>query len=46
MDAIDLRLVDLLRDNARLSYAELARQVGLSAPGGARAGRKARIRPA
>ncbi|HEX7746601.1 MAG TPA: Lrp/AsnC family transcriptional regulator [Micromonosporaceae bacterium] len=32
MDAIDLRLVELLRGNARLSYAELARQVGLSAP--------------
>ena len=32
MDAIDLRLLDLLRNNARLSYAELARQVGLSAP--------------
>ncbi|MGC4745265.1 Lrp/AsnC family transcriptional regulator [Micromonospora sp. DT201] len=32
MDAIDLSLVDLLRSNARLSYAELARQVGLSAP--------------
>ena len=32
MDAIDLRLIDLLRDNARSSYAELARQVGLSAP--------------
>ncbi|HEX2774420.1 MAG TPA: Lrp/AsnC family transcriptional regulator [Micromonosporaceae bacterium] len=32
MDAIDLRLVELLRANARLSYAELARQVGLSAP--------------
>ena len=32
MDAIDLALVDLLRGNARLSYAELARQVGLSAP--------------
>ena len=32
MDAIDLRLVELLRENARLSYAELARQVGLSAP--------------
>lgn len=32
MDAIDLNLVDLLRGNARLSYAELARQVGLSAP--------------
>lgn len=32
MDAIDLNLVDLLRTNARLSYAELARQVGLSAP--------------
>jgi Lrp/AsnC family leucine-responsive transcriptional regulator len=32
MDAIDRRLVDLLCGNARLSYAELARQVGLSAP--------------
>jgi Lrp/AsnC family leucine-responsive transcriptional regulator len=32
VDAIDLALVDLLRDNARLSFAELARQVGLSAP--------------
>ncbi|MDP9815317.1 Lrp/AsnC family transcriptional regulator [Spirilliplanes yamanashiensis] len=32
MDAIDLSLVELLRTNARLSYAELARQVGLSAP--------------
>jgi Lrp/AsnC family leucine-responsive transcriptional regulator len=32
VDAIDLSLVDLLRGNARLSYAELARQVGLSAP--------------
>ncbi len=32
MDAIDLRLVELLRTNARLSFAELARQVGLSAP--------------
>ncbi|HEX8346627.1 MAG TPA: Lrp/AsnC family transcriptional regulator [Actinoplanes sp.] len=32
MDAIDVRLVDLLRGNARLSFAELARQVGLSAP--------------
>lgn len=32
MDAIDRQLVELLRANARLSYAELARQVGLSAP--------------
>jgi Lrp/AsnC family leucine-responsive transcriptional regulator len=32
MDAIDRQLIDLLRDNARLSYAELARKVGLSAP--------------
>ena len=32
MDSIDLRLIGLLRDNARSSYAELARQVGLSAP--------------
>ena len=32
MDAIDRDLIELLRGNARLSYAELARQVGLSAP--------------
>jgi Lrp/AsnC family leucine-responsive transcriptional regulator len=32
VDAIDRRLVELLRTNARLSYAELARQVGLSSP--------------
>ncbi|HEX6969032.1 MAG TPA: Lrp/AsnC family transcriptional regulator [Micromonosporaceae bacterium] len=32
MDAIDVRLLELLRANARLSYAELGRQVGLSAP--------------
>lgn len=32
MDAIDRRLLDLLRVNARLPYAELARKVGLSAP--------------
>jgi Lrp/AsnC family transcriptional regulator, leucine-responsive regulatory protein len=32
VDAIDRQIVDLLRDNARLSYAELGRQVGLSAP--------------
>lgn len=32
MDPVDCRLLDLLRGNARLSYAELARQVGLSAP--------------
>jgi len=32
VDAIDRRLLDLLRGNARLSFAELARQVGLSAP--------------
>lgn len=32
MDAIDRSLIDLLRRSARLSYAELARQVGLSAP--------------
>jgi Lrp/AsnC family leucine-responsive transcriptional regulator len=32
VDAIDRQLVELLRTNARLSYAELARQVGLSAP--------------
>jgi Lrp/AsnC family leucine-responsive transcriptional regulator len=32
VDSIDRRLVDLLLDNARMPYAELARQVGLSAP--------------
>lgn len=32
LDHIDRHLVELLRTNARLSYAELARQVGLSAP--------------
>ena len=32
LDPIDRRLIDLLRGNARLSYAELARQVGLPAP--------------
>ena len=32
MDAIDRQLIDLLRENARTPYAELARQVGLSAP--------------
>ncbi|HLV59095.1 MAG TPA: Lrp/AsnC family transcriptional regulator [Natronosporangium sp.] len=32
MDAIDRQLIDLLRANARLSYAELARKVGLSPP--------------
>jgi Lrp/AsnC family leucine-responsive transcriptional regulator len=32
MDAVDRRLVDALRGNARASYAELARHVGLSAP--------------
>ncbi|HEX6073976.1 MAG TPA: Lrp/AsnC family transcriptional regulator [Micromonosporaceae bacterium] len=32
MDAIDGRIVELLRLNARLSYAELGRRVGLSAP--------------
>jgi Lrp/AsnC family transcriptional regulator, leucine-responsive regulatory protein len=32
VDSIDRRLVDLLRENARTPYAELARKVGLSAP--------------
>ncbi|MDR7279745.1 Lrp/AsnC family transcriptional regulator [Catenuloplanes atrovinosus] len=32
MDTTDLKIVELLRGNARISYAELARQVGLSAP--------------
>jgi Lrp/AsnC family transcriptional regulator, leucine-responsive regulatory protein len=32
VDAIDRQIIDLLRGNARLSYAELGRQVGLSAP--------------
>nr|WP_097205592.1 Lrp/AsnC family transcriptional regulator [Geodermatophilus sabuli] len=32
MDAVDRQLIDLLSANGRASYAELARQVGLSAP--------------
>jgi Lrp/AsnC family transcriptional regulator, leucine-responsive regulatory protein len=32
VDSIDRRLLDLLRENARTPYAELARKVGLSAP--------------
>ena len=32
MDDIDRRIVRLLQDNARMSYAELARQVGLTSP--------------
>ncbi|MGI8881298.1 MAG: Lrp/AsnC family transcriptional regulator [Jatrophihabitans sp.] len=32
MDAVDRGLVDALRANGRATYAELARQVGLSAP--------------
>ncbi|MQA26836.1 MAG: AsnC family transcriptional regulator [Micromonosporaceae bacterium] len=32
MDAIDGRIVELLRANARLTFAELGRKVGLSAP--------------
>ncbi|HIV58500.1 MAG TPA: Lrp/AsnC family transcriptional regulator [Candidatus Stackebrandtia faecavium] len=32
MDDIDQRIVQLLQDNARMSYAELARQVGLTSP--------------
>ena len=32
IDAVDQQLIDLLRANGRASYAELARQVGLSAP--------------
>jgi len=32
VDQTDRRIVDLLRVNGRLSYAELARQVGLSGP--------------
>jgi Lrp/AsnC family transcriptional regulator, leucine-responsive regulatory protein len=32
MDSIDRALVSALQDDARLSYAELGRQVGLSAP--------------
>jgi Lrp/AsnC family leucine-responsive transcriptional regulator len=32
VDTIDRQLVELLRQNARLSFAELARQVGLSPP--------------
>ena len=32
MDGIDRRLIELLSESGRLSYAELARQVGLSGP--------------
>jgi len=32
VDAVDRKLVDALRANARATYAELARAVGLSAP--------------
>jgi Lrp/AsnC family transcriptional regulator, leucine-responsive regulatory protein len=32
VDAIDRQLIDLLCENARTPYAELARKVGLSAP--------------
>ncbi len=32
IDAVDRRLIELLQANGRASYAELARQVGLSAP--------------
>jgi Lrp/AsnC family transcriptional regulator, leucine-responsive regulatory protein len=32
IDAVDRQLIDLLGANGRASYAELARQVGLSAP--------------
>jgi Lrp/AsnC family leucine-responsive transcriptional regulator len=32
IDAVDRRLIELLRANGRASYAELARQVGLSSP--------------
>lgn len=32
MDDIDRKLVEKLRDSARTSYAELARQVGLTSP--------------
>ena len=32
MDAVDRKLLDALRNNARATYAELARVVGLSAP--------------
>lgn len=32
IDAVDRRLIELLQANGRASYAELARQVGLSSP--------------
>ncbi|WP_025272833.1 Lrp/AsnC family transcriptional regulator [Haloglycomyces albus] len=32
MDSIDSQIIDLLREDGRISYAELARQVGLTAP--------------
>jgi Lrp/AsnC family transcriptional regulator, leucine-responsive regulatory protein len=33
LDEVDVRLLDLLQESARLSTAELARRVGMSAPG-------------
>lgn len=33
LDATDLRLIDALREDGRLSYAQLGRLVGLSGPG-------------
>lgn len=35
LDAIDWKIVEALQDNARLSFAELGRQVGLSTPAAA-----------
>ena len=32
IDAVDRQIIDLLRANGRATYAELARQVGLSSP--------------
>ncbi len=32
MDSTDRRIIELLRANGRLSYAQLARQIGLSGP--------------
>jgi Lrp/AsnC family leucine-responsive transcriptional regulator len=32
MDGIDRRIVEMLADNGRLSYAEMARKIGLSGP--------------
>ena len=42
MDAIDLRILALLAGNARMTFSELAEQIGLSGPSTADRVRQAR----